>query len=213
MVATEVDRPLPYHFPFRPRFSFLATDSLVLRTRGPFLERTGNFSSLKANFKLKTCWKVAQFLANKPLNFASLTDTFITSFSKLSTLKYIEYQHKKHKTALRGWNRNFSRNWPQKIKKTHHETNRQLRELLPSRLCHALTEIESFSMSLLQQKLTDHDPWTWTRLSSLCHLNQLNSIMKPLFHMMFLRKVSCGKNIQLCRSCRKKKHSLYVPFT
>ena len=88
MVATDVDRPLPYSFPFRPRFSFRAAESLTLRTRGPFLERLGNFSSPKANFKLKTGWKVAQFLAHKPLNFASLTDTFIVSFSKLLKLWY-----------------------------------------------------------------------------------------------------------------------------
>ena len=31
-------------------------------TRGPFLERPGNFSGPKANFEIKTCLKVAQFL-------------------------------------------------------------------------------------------------------------------------------------------------------
>ena len=44
----------------------------ALFSKGP-----GNFSSPKANFKPKTCWKVAQFLANKQLNFASLTNSFI----------------------------------------------------------------------------------------------------------------------------------------
>ena len=77
LVATEVDRPLPDRFPFRPRFSFRAAASLTLRTGGPFLQRFGNFSIPKANFKLKTCWKVAQFLAHKPLNFVSLTDTLL----------------------------------------------------------------------------------------------------------------------------------------
>ena len=50
---------------------------------GPFLERPGNVSGPKANFKFKTFWKVAQFLAYKPLNFASWTVSFIVSFSKL----------------------------------------------------------------------------------------------------------------------------------
>ena len=39
--------------------------------RGSFLERPGNFSGTKANFEIKTCWIVAQFLAHKPVNFAS----------------------------------------------------------------------------------------------------------------------------------------------
>jgi len=43
----------------------------------PVLERPGNFFDLKANFKIKTCWIVAQFLAHKPVNFASLTDRCI----------------------------------------------------------------------------------------------------------------------------------------
>ena len=54
--------------------------------KGPFLERTGNFSGPKANFLIKTFWIVAQFLAHKPLNFDSLTDSFIVLFSKLLKL-------------------------------------------------------------------------------------------------------------------------------
>ena len=56
----------------------------VCRTqnRSPFLDRPGNFSGPKANFKVNTCWMVAQFLAQKPVNFASLTDSLIW-FSKL----------------------------------------------------------------------------------------------------------------------------------
>ena len=51
--------------------------------RGPFLERPGNFSVPKANFKIQTFWIVAQFLARKPVNFASLlTDSFIVLVSK-----------------------------------------------------------------------------------------------------------------------------------
>ena len=55
-------------------------------TLGPFLERPGNFSGAKANFEIKTCWIVAQFLAHKPDSFASLTDSFIVLFSKLVKL-------------------------------------------------------------------------------------------------------------------------------
>ena len=56
------------------------------KARGPFLERPGNFSGPKANFEIKTCLIVAQFLAHKPVNSASLTDTFIVSFSRLLKL-------------------------------------------------------------------------------------------------------------------------------
>ena len=40
----------------------------------------------EGKFKIQTCWIVAPFLANKPVNFASLTDSFISLFSKLSKL-------------------------------------------------------------------------------------------------------------------------------
>ena len=53
------------------------------KTWGPFLERSGNFSSPNANFELRTSSIVARFLAHKPVSFASFTDTFIVSFSKL----------------------------------------------------------------------------------------------------------------------------------
>ena len=43
---------------------------------GPFLERPGNF-------KITTCWIVAQFQAYKPVNFASLNDSFLVSFLKI----------------------------------------------------------------------------------------------------------------------------------
>ena len=62
-------------------FKFLETPS-----RGLFLERSVNFSIPNSNFKIKTCWIVAQFIAHKPVNFASLTDSFIVSFSKLLKL-------------------------------------------------------------------------------------------------------------------------------
>ena len=57
------------------------------RSRGSFLVRAwGDFSDPKANLEIKTRWIVVQFLAHKPFNFASLTDSFIVSFSKLLKL-------------------------------------------------------------------------------------------------------------------------------
>ena len=67
-------------------------------SRGPFPKRLGNVSGSKANFKIKTYWIVSQFLAHKPAKFASLTDSFVVSFSKLVDL---EFKHGKHKTAFR----------------------------------------------------------------------------------------------------------------
>ena len=52
----------------------------------PFLERPDNFSGPKPNFEIKTSWIAAKFLAHKLVNFASLTDSFIVSFSKLLKL-------------------------------------------------------------------------------------------------------------------------------
>ena len=37
-----------------------------------FLESPGNLSDTKANFRIKTCLLASQFLAHKPVNFASL---------------------------------------------------------------------------------------------------------------------------------------------
>ena len=45
--------------------------------RCSYLERPGNFSGPEANFEIKTCLIVAQFLAHKSVGFASLTDSFI----------------------------------------------------------------------------------------------------------------------------------------
>ena len=70
-----------FFFPSVFPFTFFVT--FHLRTRGPFLERPDNFSSgPKANFKIKTCWMVAQFLADNPVNSAPLIDSFIVLFSK-----------------------------------------------------------------------------------------------------------------------------------
>ena len=57
---------------------------------GPFLERPEIFSGLKVNFKIKTCWIVAQFLAHKPVkNYWNFVR---------------KCKHGKHKTAFRGPN-------------------------------------------------------------------------------------------------------------
>ena len=50
---------------------------------GPFLERPRNFLDSKLKVKIKTCWTVAQFLAHKPVNFASLTDSFFCFIFKI----------------------------------------------------------------------------------------------------------------------------------
>ena len=48
---------------------------------------------------MKTCWMVAKFLAHKPASSASLTDSFIDSFSTL--LIDLECKHSEHKTTFR----------------------------------------------------------------------------------------------------------------
>ena len=59
----------------------MRADNLALRDWekpwGPFFERPGNFSGPKGNFAIKTCYIAAQFLAHKPVNFASFTNSFI----------------------------------------------------------------------------------------------------------------------------------------
>ena len=84
---------------------------------GSFLERPGNFSGPKANFKIKTCWIIAQFLAHKPVNLVSLIDSFIVLFS--NRLKLWSWIHKKTNTKqLSGPEKllGFSRNRPQNKK-------------------------------------------------------------------------------------------------
>ena len=67
------------------KISFVTLYIILYRhsTCEPFLERPGNFSDSKANFNIQTCWKVARFLAHRPVNFASLSDSFIVLFSIL----------------------------------------------------------------------------------------------------------------------------------
>ena len=61
-------------------------DSL-LKGEGPVSPKVRKlFLSRKANFQIKTCWIVAQFLAHKPVNFAWLTDSFIVSFANYWSL-------------------------------------------------------------------------------------------------------------------------------
>ena len=51
-----------------------------------FFKHPESFRGPKANFKIKTFWIVVQFLAHKPVSFASLIYSFIVSFSKLSSV-------------------------------------------------------------------------------------------------------------------------------
>ena len=71
---------------FSPLLLIIIAQSLMRNEpkpgRGP-RERPGNVSGPKADFKIQTCWIAVQFLARKPVNFASLTDSFILLFSKL----------------------------------------------------------------------------------------------------------------------------------
>ena len=59
----------------------MRADNLALRDWekpwGTFFEGPGNFSGPKGNFEIKTCYIAAQFLAHKPVNSASLTNSFI----------------------------------------------------------------------------------------------------------------------------------------
>jgi len=81
-----------HYYVLVPRHWFLGTKCGVdsplefYQFRGLFLERPSNFSGLKANFEIKTFWIVAQCLAHKSVNLASLTDNFIVPFSKLFKL-------------------------------------------------------------------------------------------------------------------------------
>ena len=83
------------------RFAQYGSRQFVIR--GPFLQRPGNFSSPKANFEVKTCKLliVAQFLAHKPVNFASLTDVFILPIFKITETLILNAKHGKQKTAFR----------------------------------------------------------------------------------------------------------------
>ena len=60
---------------------------ILLKGEGPVSPKAReHFLSRKANFQIKTCWIVAQFLAHKPVNFAWLTDSFIGSFANYWSL-------------------------------------------------------------------------------------------------------------------------------
>ena len=52
-----------------------------------FSKSPETFRGPKVNFKIKTFVIVAQFLAHKPVNFASLTDSFFVSLSELLKLE------------------------------------------------------------------------------------------------------------------------------
>ena len=69
------------NFSFKPKW-----------TGARFSKGPKNFLGLKANFKIRICWIVAQFLAHKPVNLASLTDSFIISFQNYWNLD-LECKH------------------------------------------------------------------------------------------------------------------------
>ena len=79
------DRKMTTTTCFRYYDVFVQTRS-SMTTRGSFLDRPGNFSGPKTNLKIKTGWIVAQFLADKLVNFVSLTYCFVVLFSKLLKL-------------------------------------------------------------------------------------------------------------------------------
>ena len=67
----------------------------------------------KANFEIQTCWIVAQFLAYKPVNFASLTDSFIVLFSKLLKLwSWMQTQQTKNSFPARKVTETFEKQSP-----------------------------------------------------------------------------------------------------
>ena len=73
---------------------------LLCRCRGPFLERFGNFSGPKGNFKIKTCWIEAMFPAQNPFNFALLTDSQLLYHFQNYWNFDRECKNGKHKTAF-----------------------------------------------------------------------------------------------------------------
>ena len=69
-----------------------------IRPLRPLSRKARNFSGPKANFKIKICSIVAQF-GHKPVNFASLTDSFVLTFSNYWTSD-LEYKRGKQKAAF-----------------------------------------------------------------------------------------------------------------
>ena len=88
--------------PFSSYYGVIISFS-ILQPWSPFLERPGNFSCAKANFEIKSSWTVPQFLAYKfkPINFASIIDSFnIVSFQNYWNSD-LECKHGKQKTTFR----------------------------------------------------------------------------------------------------------------
>lgn len=86
---------------------------------GPSFERPGPQTFCrKANFKIKTFWIAAQFLAHKPVNFAFLTDSFSVSF-----LKLLKCKHGKHKKAFR--DRNVTGTFEKRAPNKRYKTRKQ----------------------------------------------------------------------------------------
>ena len=71
------------HFVKHPESQSITNESQLQKTRGPFLERPGNFSGPKSNIQVEIKRVRARFLAKKLLHFVSLTDNFIMLDAKL----------------------------------------------------------------------------------------------------------------------------------
>ena len=65
---------------------FTLSTTFTVKNWSLFLESLRNFSGPKDNFSIKICWILAQFLAHKPVNFASWTVSFIALFWKIMKL-------------------------------------------------------------------------------------------------------------------------------
>ena len=102
VIATELWRKNDTAKPFSFYFDVIISLS-ILQPCSPFLERPGNFSGAKANSEIKSSWTVRQFLAHKfkPINFASIIDSFnIVSFQNYWNSD-LECKHGKQKTTFR----------------------------------------------------------------------------------------------------------------
>ena len=62
-----------------------------LSSRGPFLERPGNFSGPKSDIQIEIKRTRARVLARKLLHFVSLTDSFIMLDAKLLKPRSLMY--------------------------------------------------------------------------------------------------------------------------
>ena len=80
---------------------------------GPFLERPGNFSGPKANFKIKTYWIAAQFLGQKQATIHCILFKTIKTLMLSANKANISFQTRKITVGL-------SRNGPMQFSKFPH---------------------------------------------------------------------------------------------